>query len=371
MTKAYRFLLVFSLTISCESSSREQEFISDLDGLFTSQFSPEEPGGAMLLMKDTTIVYSKGIGLSDLITKEEITTKTLFNIGSISKTFVSNAILILQSQGKLSVEDSLLKYFPSFKNKRIAEKVKIKHLLTHTSGLPDNRQVARDSIFFLTADDAQNWFPITQTDSLEFEPGTNYQYSNPGFNALALIIEQVAGQKWQQFAEENIFRPSGMSASTITDGPHPQSGVSHGYTKINGHWMEDDFGEEPTFCAAGNGGVWSSVEELAKYELALRQGSFLDQPSIDESAKIKSFPHWAGEKDPFIGWSWFIDKTSDGEKIICHTGHQGGFASYYVSIPGKKIFFVVLYNAPYDVYAFREKVLDLLKKENWLQKRSS
>lgn len=371
MTKAYRFLLVFSLTISCESSSREQEFISDLDGLFTSQFSPEEPGGAMLLMKDTTIVYSKGIGLSDLITKEEITTKTLFNIGSISKTFVSNAILILQSQGKLSVEDSLLKYFPSFKNKRIAEKVKIKHLLTHTSGLPDNRQVARDSIFFLTADDAQNWFPITQTDSLEFEPGTNYQYSNPGFNALALIIEQVAGQKWQQFAEENIFRPSGMSASTITDGPHPQSGVSHGYTKINGHWMEDDFGEEPTFCAAGNGGVWSSVEELAKYELALRQGSFLDRPSLDESAKIKSFPHWAGEKDPFIGWSWFIDKTSDGEKIICHTGHQGGFASYYVSIPGKKIFFVVLYNAPYDVYAFREKVLDLLKKENWLQKRSS
>ena len=224
----------------------------------------------------------------------------------------------------------------------------------------------KDSVFYLTANDAQNWYPVTQTDTLEFDPGTQYHYSNPAFNALALIIEKVSGQKWQKFVSENIFKPAGMTTSTITDGPHPESGVSHGYTKIAGEWREDDFGEEPTFCAAGNGGVWSSVEELSSYELALRKAAFLDMPSIDESATTKKFPRWSAEKPPFIGWSWFIDQTSDGYKVISHTGHQGGFAAYYISVPEKKVFAVVLFNAPYDVIAFRETVITLLQNYNWL-----
>jgi CubicO group peptidase (beta-lactamase class C family) len=356
------------LICSC-SSNPEKEFASRLDSYFKGLITEDQPGGALLVMKDTTIIFSKGYGLSDLETKTRIDTKTLFNLGSISKTFVSNGILILQSQGKLSVEDSLVKYFPDFKNKEIGRKVKIKHLLTHTSGLPDNRPVSRDSVFYLTANDAQNWFPVTQTDTLSFEPGTRFEYSNPAYNGLALIIEEVSGQKWQTFIAEHIFQPAGMKTSTITDGPHPQSGVSHGYTKIAGQWREDDFGEEPTFCAAGNGGVWSSVEELAKYELALRNATFLDQRSIDISATIKTFPQWSTKEPPFIGWSWFIDETSDGLKVISHTGHQGGFAAYYISIPSKGIFAVVLFNAPYDVYAYRKNLITLLQANQWLENR--
>lgn len=360
-------ILALLLLISCTTKETHRKFISEVDVFFSHQFSPDGPGGAMLVMKDTAIIFSKGIGLADLATKEPITPKTLFNLGSISKTFVSNGVLILQEQGKLSVEDSLLKYFPSFKNKAIAQKVRIKHLLTHTSGLPDNRQVNKDSVFYLTADDEQNWYPVTQTDTLEFEPGSRYHYSNPSFNALALIIGQVSGQKWQSFIAEKIFAPTGMTTSTITDGAHPQSGVSHGYTKIAGVWRQDDYGEEPTFCAAGNGGVWSSVEELARYELALRDATFLGMNSIDESSDIKEFINWSDKTPPFVGWSWFIDKTPDGLKVISHTGHQGGFAAYYISIPEKKIFVVVLYNAPYDVYLFRERVISLLMKEKWLE----
>ncbi len=358
------FLLI--VVLSC-SPKPHQEFCNNLNDYFLRLVPEDQPGGAVLIMKDTTVIFSKGYGLADLSTKEMITIKTLFNTGSISKTFVSNGILILQSQGKLSVEDSLYMYFPGFKNVSIAQKIKIKHLLTHTSGLPDNRMVNGDSVFYLTANDAQNWYPITQTDTLEFEPGTQYNYSNPAFNALALIIEKVSGQKWQTFISENIFKRAAMTTSTITDGPHPQSGVSHGYTKIAGTWKEDDFGEEPTFCAAGNGGVWSSVEELAKYELSLRNATFLDRVSIDSSARIKSFPQWSSDKAPFIAWSWFIDKTSDGHKVISHTGHQGGFAAYYISIPEKKVLVVALFNAPYDVYAFREQLTTLLQQNNWLE----
>lgn len=364
-----RIALIVTLLFaaSCSTPEPYSEFTTALDGFMTSHLSEDQPGGAVLVMRDTAMIFRKGYGLADLETKEKITSRTLFNLGSISKTFVSNGILLLQSQGKLSVEDSIIKYFPNFKNKDIARKVKIKHLLTHTSGLPDNRPVSKDSVFYLTADDAQNWYPVTQTDTLEFEPGTKYNYSNPAFNALALIIEQITGQKWQTFISETIFGPSEMRTSTITDGAHPSTGVSHGYTKIAGAWREDDYGEEPTFCASGNGGVWSSIDELALYELALRNATFLDLPAIDSSAVPKKFPGWMDPTPPFIGWSWFIDKTPDGHKVISHTGHQGGFAAYYFTIPARRVFVIVLYNAPYDVYAFREKVTDMLMQNRWLQ----
>ncbi len=360
-------LLVLFFLISCTVKDAKQDFRNKLDAFFSNQFSPDGPGGAVLVLKDTTIIYSKARGVSDINTGEPITTRTLFNVGSISKTFVANAILILQEQGKLSVEDSLWKYFPSFKNKNIAQKVKIKHLLTHTCGLPDNRPITQDSVFYLTANDEQNWFPITQTDTLEFEPGSKYNYSNPAYNALALIIQQVSGQKWQDFVSEKIYKPSGMLTSTITDGAHPEEGVAHGYTKIGGQWREDDYGEEPTFCAAGNGGIWSSVEELAKYELALRKGVFIKTETIKDSRTIKTFANWKSEVPADRGWSWQVSKTPEGFMTAEHTGHQGGFAANYVSIPEKGILFVVTYNAPYDVYLFREKVMTFLKEGNWLE----
>jgi CubicO group peptidase (beta-lactamase class C family) len=360
-------LLPLILLLSCTPKT-SQDLQSRLNMYFKQKLPDHEPGGAVLIMKDTTVIFSKGYGLADLTGKEKITTKTLFNIGSISKTFVSNAILILRDEGKLSLEDSLLKYFPGFKNKGIAQKVKIKHLLTHTSGLPDNRQVKRDSVFYLTANDEQNWYPVTQTDTLEFEPGSHYHYSNPAFNALALIITQVSGQKWQDFVANRIFRPSKMNTSTITDGPHPQSGVAHAYSRISGQWREDDFGEEPTFCAAGNGGVWSSAEELSRYELALRRGNFLALSTIDESASIKEFPNWSSPDHTSRGWAWKIDHTADGLKIIGHTGDQGGFVANYVSIPEKKIFVVILCNFPLDLGPVTDHVMALLQGENYLER---
>ncbi len=355
-------LLIACSLASCASKNPYEKLQQKLDAFFSKQYPAGEPGGAVLVLKDTTVIFAKGYGIADIVTKEPITTKTLFNLGSISKTFVANGILILQEEGKLSVEDSLIKYFPDFKNKEIASKVKIKHLLTHTSGLPDNRQVSKDSVFYLTANDMQNWYPVTQTDTLEFEPGSKYNYSNPAYNALALIIEQVSKQKWQDFIRERIFIPTGMTTSTITDGAHPESGVSHGYTMIAKQWTEDDYGEEPTFCAAGNGGVWSSIEELAKYELALRNATFLNKDLIADSRTVKTFPNWSDTKPADRGWSWQV-VTANGSQTAEHTGHQGGFAANYVAIPEKGLLFVVLHNAPYDVYLHREKVLTLLQEE--------
>jgi CubicO group peptidase (beta-lactamase class C family) len=348
------------LFLSC-SRREETTQLASLDQYFSDYFKENEPGGAVLIMKGDSILFSKGYGIADLKTKEPITTNTLFNLGSISKTFVSNAILILQEQGKLSVEDSIIKYFPDFKNKDIARKVKIKHLLSHTSGLPDIRNVSKDTVFYLTAKDAENWYPITQCDSLEFEPGSKYNYSNPAFNGLALIVEQVSGMKWQKFVEENIFKLSGMSASIITDGPYPETGVSHAYVLNGGQWTEDDYGEEPTFPAAGNGGVWSSVEELAKYEKAIWEKKFLKEETITESRIAKRFSNWNASHDPFIGWSWFVTKEN-GFDLVGHPGSQGGFLTNYVSIPDQQFFFVILCNTTREDYEMKKTTAFVLNE---------
>ena len=199
-----------------------------------------------------------------------------------------------------------------------------------------------------------------------FEPGSQFEYSNPAFNGLALIIEKVTGKKWQDVVKEKIFDPAGMKTSVITDGPYPITGVSHAYLKSEGSYIEKDYGEEPTFAAAGNGGVWSSVEELALYELALQSSKFSDSKTIDDSRTIKEYKNWKSRTQPFIGYSWFIGKTIDGYKMIYHTGTQGGFYGDYVSIPEKGIIYIMLCNIPTPQEEKREAVLTILKNYNWL-----
>lgn len=361
--------------LSCKDTASTREPIDamntqDLDQYFNIEMPKNEPGGAILIMKKDRVVFKNGYGLADLETKTRIDANTLFNIGSISKTFVSNAILMLQDEGKLSLEDPLEKYFSGFKNPDIAKKVKLKHLITHTSGLVDNREIKTDSLFYLTAKDAENWYPTTQSKYLNFEPGTHYEYSNPAYNALALIIEKVTSEKWQKYVENHILKPADMTFSTITDGPHPEKGVSHAYIQHQGDWLEKDYGEEPTFAAAGNGGVWSSVNELAKYEMALQTHKFMSDSLVADSRTIKLWEDWQDATPPFIGWSWFVDKTPEGLKTVGHTGSQGGFLCNYVTIPEKDITFIILCNTTKDVDGFTEFIRNWLIKNNWLQKES-
>jgi len=356
------FFLVFVGLASCATvPTFEQEvntIFSYLDG--------NRPGGAIMILKNDSVVFSNSYGLADLSSKEKITTKTLFNTGSISKTFVAYVVLDLAREGKLSLNDSIAHYFPDFKNPELAKKVRIHHLLTHTSGLPDNRRQHVDSVFLLTAKDEENFNPIKLNDSLNFEPGTHYEYSNPAFNALALIVEKVTGNKWQDEVKHRIFIPAGMKTSTITDGPYPTTGVAHAYLKTVDGYLEKDYGEEPTFAAAGNGGVWSSVEELVAYERALRDHKILTTQIIDSSRTVREYSNWLDSIPAFIGMSWFVEQSEDGYKMIYHTGTQGGFYGDYVSIPEKGIVYIMLCNIPTPQEEKRNAVLSILKKYNWL-----
>lgn len=342
------------------TAQTKEKTTMELDLIFESYFKAGEPGGAVLLVKNNQVIYQKGFGIADIKTKEPITTRTLFNTGSISKTFVAYGILHLAKEGKLSLDDDLYKYFPDFKNAAIAKKVKLYHLLTHTSGIPDSRPVKEQHDFYLTAKDEENFAPLKQTDTLQFEPGTKYRYSNPAFNGLSLIIEKITGKKWQQYIKENIFKPADMNTSTITDGPHPESGVSHGYIFNDKKVFEElDYGEEPTFAAAGNGGIWSSVEELWKYEQAIQKHIFLNTEWINKSRTIYPFPGWKDTAPARLGLSWFINTAP--QLMVGHTGSQGGFISDYCWWPEEKIFYVLLCNIPKPIAEIREKVYAAVK----------
>lgn len=362
-----KYMLVSFLLFFVTATTQSQTMLSNqLDSLFATYFKPDEPGGAVLLVKDNKIVWKKGYGIADFETKEKITTNTIFNTGSISKTVVAYAILKLATEKKLSLDDNLYTYFPDFKSKAIAEKVKLFHLLTHTSGLPDSRKVKEENEFYLTAKDEENFEPLKATMELEFEPGTKYKYSNPCFNGLALIIENVTGIKWQDYVRQFIFKPAGMKTSDITDGPHPATGVSHGYIKNSkGKFEELDYGEEPTFAAAGNGGVWSSVEELWQYEQAIQQNVFIAEEWIKKSRKIYPFADWEDANPNRLGLSWFI--TKEGKmNMIGHTGSQGGFISDYCWLPEQKVFYVLLCNIPKPIKDMRMKLFTLLEQHKWL-----
>lgn len=344
-------LILFSTGLFCSGQSREELLKIKLDSAFSTVFQPNNPGGSILIQQGNKTLYENSFGLADLKTKEKFTHKTVSNLGSISKTFVSYGILILQNRKKLSADDKLLTFFPDFKNRKIASVITLQHLLTHTSGLPDLRHVEKDSIFYLTAKDEENFKPLQLADSLHFEPGTQYEYSNPAYNGLALIIEKAGHMKWQRFISENIFKPSGMRNSTITDGSFPNKNVAHGYVLKDKVYQEYDYGEYPTFAAAGNGGVWSSIDDLKKYISAIQTCKFADCTSIKESQTVRKPANWKSDKPADHTGTWFVHhgfysdiKTEENVQVIEHAGDQGGFKSHLLMIPEKQISIIWLTN---------------------------
>lgn len=362
--KTFILSFVLVLSVSCANKQNQNAAINssletELNSLLDPLFLADEPGGSILVMQGNDILFQKSYGLADLKTKEKITANTIFNTGSISKTFVANGILILEQDGLLSIDDKLSKFFDDFDDNSIAEKITIKHLLSHTSGLPDLREVSENTEFFLTAKDTENFEPLKRSTVLNFEPGEKFEYSNPAYNGLALIIEKLSKQRWQSFIEERIFKASGMTNSRITDGAYPDKDVAHAYIMNNKNEYEEyDYGEFPTFAAAGNGGIWSSVLDLAKYEKAIKNESFLNEEIISKSRTVFDPINWTDTIKPYIGCSWFIgekpllgtENTYD-TKFVYHTGSQGGFKAFYISIPEKDILYIALFNRPVKEYS--------------------
>ncbi len=349
--------VVLMLLSVCQSLG-QSGFSAALDRQLSAVYKPDEPGVAVLVARlNGSVIFKKGYGVADLKTKQQFTTTTVSNTGSISKTFVTYAVLKLVEQGKLKLTDPLIKFFPDFENADVASTVRIEHMLSHTSGLPDNRDVANNREKFLTAKDVENFAPLKKAQKLNFVPGEKFEYSNPAFNGLALIVEKLSGTRWQTFIEREIFGPAEMKQSVITDGPFPSEGVAHAYDKEDTEWKENDYGEFPTFAASGNGGIWCSVEDLLRYEVAIQRHKFLRYYLIALS-RVPFLPsNWKSDSEPSVGLSWFI---ADG--MVYHSGSQGAFRAWHDVYLEKDLVVIWLGNAGQHSMAARTTINALLKE---------
>ena len=167
-------------------------------------------------MENDKILYTNSFGYANFKTQEKLTAEYAFYLASVSKQFTTMAIMILKEKGSLDYDNSLSDYFPEFP--QYAEKVKIKNLMSHTSGIGDHFELGAYKPDLTNADVLEL---LISQDSLNFEPGSKYQYSNGAFVLLALIVENVSGMPYHTFMKENIFTPLGMNNTLVYDESKP------------------------------------------------------------------------------------------------------------------------------------------------------
>jgi CubicO group peptidase (beta-lactamase class C family) len=251
--------------------ANDVELVEASEAFVDSLVKADEFSGVLLLSKDGKPFLEKAYGYVDRDRKIPTRTDTKFNIGSINKTFTTIAIHQLASAGKLSLDDTIGKYLPEYPNKEAARKVTIQQLLDMTSGLGDffgDRYEATPKEKIKTIRD---YLPLFADKPLEFEPGTSRRYSNGGFIVLGAIIERVSGTDYYAYVRDHIFKPAGMTETESYEKDKEVPNRALGYTKGSGGAWQSNYGTLPGRGSSAGGG-YSTVEDLLKYTIALKNG---------------------------------------------------------------------------------------------------
>ncbi len=274
----------------------------------TGQFN-----GAVLVAENGKVIYQKGFGKANIEKQIAFTPDTSVYLASLTKQFTAMAIMILVEQHKLSYDDTLSKYFPEFPP--YAQKITIRNLLNHTSGIPDYPQFGLERPG-LTNQDVLN--TLIKQQSLRFAPGEKFDYSNSGYILLAMIIERVSKQPNRLFLKNKIFQPLGMKSTFVYDksASLPEK-RARGYSRFG---EDDDY----TLLTFGEGGIYSTVKDLYQWDKSLYTEKLVKQSTLMEAftpAKLND-----GRVSNY-GFGFGI-ATYNGEPTASHAGRFGGFNTY-------------------------------------------
>jgi CubicO group peptidase (beta-lactamase class C family) len=325
------------LLVSGGFADAQEKTTKAADEVFADLSMPGSPGCALAVARGGKIVYKKGYGLANIEEGVPITPQTVFDIGSTSKQFTSASILLLEKQGKLSVQDDVRKYLPEIPD--YGHKITILHLLNHTSGLRDYLTlfdlagVNTDSV--TTDDDALAI--IARQKALNFEPGSDWLYSNSGFFLLSVIVKRVSGKSLREFAAENIFEPLEMK-HTVFRNEHTQLVPNRALAydpKEGGYVLNVSYFEQ-----TGDGAVHTSVEDLLKWDENFYSGkvggeAFLNE--IQEPGKLNSGKTLDYAKGLFVG-------RYRGLRFVDHGGSWGGYRAQLLRFPEQHFSVVCLCN---------------------------
>jgi CubicO group peptidase (beta-lactamase class C family) len=274
--------------------------------------------GSLLLAKDGKVLYKGAFGLANKDFNAPNKVDTKFNLGSMNKMFTGVAIAQMVEKGKISYDDPLSKFIPDFPNADAAQKIKIKHLLSHTAGLGgyfSQRYWNQSRDRIRTVDDMMKLAREDEKD-VKFEPGSKWQYSNTGMMVLGKVIEIASGQSYFDYVRENIYKPAGMTNTDCYELDKVNPNLAVGYDKQftdNGiTWSNNVFAH--VMRGGPQGGGYSTVEDLLKFDQALRSGKLVSP----ESLKTLTTPK-PELNSPDYGYGFFASATSPS------TGHSGGF----------------------------------------------
>lgn len=340
------FIWLF-LTMFCQKEITEPS--QKTDQLFSSLIFKGEPGAAVLVIKDGQIVFKKGYGVRELRTYQPIESKTNFRLASLTKAFTAAAIILLVREGKLSYETKLTDIFPEFPE--YGKAINIRHLLQHTSGLPDYEDLmppydGTKPIEAIQIKDQEVLALLHQTQAPKFEPGTQWAYSNSGYVLLGLIVEKISGQPFPEFLKKRIFERLGMEKTVAyVRGRTEVSNRAFGHSKRNGQWLETD--QSPTSATLGDGGIYSSLEDLRKWDDAWRSNKLLREEEI----KLALTPVIVPGRGPIepdgtaaaYGFGWFLNPWK-GYRRIWHYGETRGFRTAIHRFPDENLTVIVLAN---------------------------
>ncbi|HEY6951715.1 MAG TPA: serine hydrolase domain-containing protein [Bacteroidota bacterium] len=305
----------------------------------SSLYKAGQPGAAIAVVKDDSVIFDKGYGVADIESKTPITAATNFNICSMTKQFTAFAVLQLQNEGKLSLSDKLSRFFPDFV-RNVASSITVRQLLTHSSGIVDHYSFV-DRTKYKDFWDKDVLAAIQSIDSTYFIPGSKYQYSNTAFCLLSLIIEKLSGETYPAYIRNHIFAPLNMERSDVI---HPDFRIADralGYECENDTFKISDAKESLFFSTNGDGGVYTSIEDYLKWVLAILRGKVLN-PSLVQVARSAQFPIDSARNISY-GYGWFVAGSGDAQ-LIYHTGSNGGFRTIVLTKPSEKYAVVIFSN---------------------------
>lgn len=334
MSKSIIIIVLFITILSCNQDVKKKnpqtnEIALKFDSLFSEDFS-----GTILVADKGNIVFTKNSGFSNENTKSQINLETIFELASVSKQFTAMAIVQLQKEGKLSYEDKLSKYIPELNH---YDKITIKNLLTHTSGLPDYMYLVEnfwDKSKIATNSDIINLFE-KHKPKVYFEPNEEYEYSNTGYLFLASIIENASKRSYGDYLKDKIFMPLKMNNTLVYRRRFQPENIKNyalGYIysdSLQKKMLPDELGNEHRTVyldgTVGDGSVDSNVIDLLKWDRALYDNSIItdeDREQIFSSYKTNN------GKDIKYGFGWNISNVSPYGKTASHAGSWPGYLTY-------------------------------------------
>ena len=296
------------------------------------EYAGSVPGASVLVVRDGLTILERSYGLANLEERTPATSHTNYRLASVSKQFTAAAILLLVEDGRVALDEPVRRWLPSLP--AAADKVTLRHLLVHGSGLIDYEDVMPAG-FTGQLHDADVLHILEGQNNTYFPAGTSYRYSNSGYALLALVVERASGMSFPEFLKQRIFAPLEMTETLAhVEGGPAMAHRAYGYSAKGTAWERTD--QSTTSAVLGDGGIYASIHDLAKWDAALYDTRLLSQES-----RALMFTPAVETDDPDVryGFGWRI--TGD---TVWHSGETIGFRNVIVRYPGQRLTVVILSN---------------------------